>query len=201
MPPSFDWELKFGAPHKLVAGIDEVGRGALAGDLVAAAVILPHDHNIIGIDDSKKLSEKKRLEIFDRLIEIADIGIGVASAAEIDEFGIVKANFLAMTRAANRLNKTPNAVLVDGKYVPDELALKFETCSIIRGDSISLSIAAASIIAKTTRDKVMRRLAEQFPHYGWHSNVGYGAPKHIEAIKKYGATPQHRLSFAPLSGF
>lgn len=187
-----------GAPNKIIAGIDEVGRGALAGEVVAAAVILPHTMDINGIDDSKKLSAKKR-EILNAQIRVAaKVGVGAASAKEIDELGIVPANFLAMVRAVNALPQKPHGLLVDGTKVPPALCADFQAHALIKGDSLSLSIAAASIIAKTARDSAMRKLALTFPDYGWHSNVGYGAAVHLAAIKSKGATPHHRMSFAPL---
>jgi ribonuclease HII len=198
MPPSFIWEKKLGAPQTLIAGIDEVGRGALAGDVYAGAVILSDD-KIKGIDDSKKLSAKKRDEIFIQLEAQADIAIGAASAKEIDQLGIVPATFLAMERAVKALAQRPDALLVDGTKVPPALAARFTAQAIVRGDGLSLSIAAASIVAKVSRDKKMKALAEAFPLYHWHSNVGYGSKAHLKAIEEHGASPYHRFSFSPLN--
>ena len=197
MPPSFEYELKLGLPQKLIAGVDEVGRGALAGDIVAAAVILPRDI-IAGIDDSKKLSEKKRVALTEEIKAKAIFALGAASAKEIDKLGLSRANDLAMTRAVHHLPQKPAALLIDGTKVPAELNETFHALAVIRGDSLSLSIAAASIIAKTARDKKMRALATSFPRYGWQSNVGYGTRAHLEALERWGPTKHHRFSFAPL---
>ena len=179
----------------LIAGIDEVGRGPLVGPVVAAAVILPKDFNNIYINDSKKLTEKKREMLYDLIIENAlAIGIGIKNEKIIDEINIYEATKLAMIEAVNNLNIKPEHLLID--------AMKLETdipqTSIIKGDMKSLSIAAASIIAKITRDRMLIELDKIHPEYDFKNNKGYGTKKHIEALKKYGITKYHRLSYAPV---
>lgn len=181
-----------------IAGIDEVGRGPLAGPVVAAAVILPEDFFLPGIDDSKKLSEKRRNELFDVIQERAiAISVSMVSAEEIDEINIYQATKKAMLSATAQLPTAPDFLLID--------AMKLETPypqeSIIKGDAKSISIAAASIIAKVSRDRLMNTLAEQYPHYGFAQNAGYGTKEHILAIEKYGITPVHRKSFAPVKDY
>lgn len=183
-----------------VAGVDEVGRGALFGPVVAAAVILPDqalkDLAVAGVTDSKKLSasqrEKLALYIQSRAL---DYRIGVASVREIDRLNILRASLLAMQRAILRLNPIPKICLVDGNQRIPQLQIPHET--IIRGDSISLAIAAASIMAKVWRDQLIIRLASKYPGYDLATNKGYGTLKHREALKKLGPSPQHRLSFRP----
>lgn len=178
-----------------IAGIDEVGRGPFAGPVVAAAVILDPNNYPEGMKDSKKLSKAKR-EVLSKLIfETAQVGIGYASPVEIDEFNILQATFLAMRRAVSNLEHRPDVALVDGNRDPN---LGLPTRLIIKGDSISLSIAAASIVAKVTRDQKMRTLATEFPHYGWERNSGYGTAEHRKGLSLFGVTPQHRRSFAPI---
>lgn len=199
-----DWELedKFGA---LVCGIDEAGRGPWVGPVVAGAVMfLNRDITpelLQGINDSKKLSAKKRELLFDLLQQEAQkgnliFGIGEASAAEIDEINILQATFLAMRRAVQKLKIAPLHALVDGNRLPKD----FECgCSFyIGGDSKSYSIAAASIIAKVYRDNLLKQMALEYPGYGFEKNAGYGTKDHIEALKKYGVTPQHRKSYRPI---
>ena len=184
----------------LIAGIDEVGRGPWAGPVVACAAILdpstfPAD--LAGqLDDSKKLSPKKRAALLPRIVDVADFAIAEASVAEIDTLNILQASLLAMRRAVAALACPPAAALVDGNRDPG-LACPVEL--IVKGDSRSLSIAAASIIAKEHRDTLMADLAVQFPEYGWERNAGYGVKHHQEALLKYGPTPHHRRSFAPIS--
>ena len=182
----------------VVCGIDEVGRGPLAGPVVAAAVIL--DRRRLpralrnGLDDSKKLAPEARAEFAAALRACATIGLGAASAAEIDRVNILNATFLAMRRAVAALPVTPEAALVDGNRAP-HLPCRAEP--VIGGDGLSLSIAAASIVAKVTRDGLMRRLALRYEGYGWETNVGYGTEEHRAAIVRLGLTPHHRLSFQP----
>lgn len=177
-----------------IAGIDEAGRGPLAGPVVACAIILPEDLNIIGINDSKKISEKKRLILYDEIYKSAlSVGIGMVTCTVIDEINILKATFEAMRVAVNDLALKPDLCLVDGNLeVPN---LNFAQKTIIKGDSKSLSIAAASIIAKVTRDTMMEKYDELYPQYDFKSNKGYGTKKHIEAILEYGTCPIHRTSF------
>ena len=190
--PTYDLE---DAHDGIVAGIDEAGRGPWAGPVVAAAVILDRETAPEGLRDSKTLSEKKRETIAAALRQCADIGVGVASVEEIDELNILQATFLAMRRAAANLNAAPDACLIDGNGDPG-LRCKIET--VVKGDAKSLSIAAASIIAKTTRDQMMRDLALEFPAYAWERNKGYGAPAHRAGLEAHGVTPHHRKSFAPI---
>ena len=189
-----DFSLEATVPHP-VAGIDEAGRGPWAGPVVAAAVILPPQGVPSGIHDSKRLSRQRRAELFEQIRDGALVGIGEASVAEIDALNILQATMLAMRRAVDALTILPAHVLVDGTRLPD---LPCDAQAIIKGDSRSLSIAAASIIAKETRDRGMRKLADAFPGYGWERNVGYGTKKHAEALQRLGPTPHHRHSFRPV---
>jgi ribonuclease HII len=179
-----------------VAGVDEAGRGPLAGPVVAAAVILPPKGIPRGIDDSKKLAHADRARLHDRLRACAIVGIGIVEAEEIDTLNIYWATMKAMTLAVEALGCAPGHVLVDGNRLPK---WGFAATPIVKGDSISLSIAAASIIAKHTRDTIMLAHAEAHPHYGWHSNKGYGAPDHLRALREHGPCPLHRRSFAPVA--
>jgi len=179
-----------------VAGVDEVGRGPLAGPVVAAAVILDPENLPAGVNDSKALSAKQRDAAFD-LIMTRALAVGLASvtAAEIDTLNIRQASLAAMARAVGTLALTPAYVLVDGR---DRPPLSCPSSPIIKGDSISLSIAAASIVAKVTRDGMMRQLASLYPDYGFETNAGYAAKRHLAALNAIGPTPVHRFSFAPL---
>ncbi|RKM57089.1 ribonuclease HII [Butyrivibrio sp. X503] len=178
----------------LLCGIDEVGRGPLAGPVYAAAVILPADSDILYINDSKKLSEKKREELYIEIMNKAvAVGIGHVSNERIDEINILQATYEAMTMAVNELSVKPGALLIDAVHIPQ--LEKYKQISIIKGDAKSISIAAASIIAKVTRDRVMKDYAKEYPEYGFDSNKGYGSADHIAAIKKYGPCPIHRRSF------
>ena len=179
-----------------VCGVDEVGRGPLAGPVVAAAVVLNPEVIPRGLNDSKKLSEKKRDALYDLIMEKAvAVSIAEASVEEIDEINILQASLLAMRRAVAGLNTPPSSALVDGNKDPD---LKVPTRTLIKGDSRSLSIAAASIVAKVFRDHLMKNLAEEFPDYGWDKNAGYGVPAHRQALQMVGVSPHHRKSFAPI---
>lgn len=176
-----------------VCGIDEAGRGPLAGPVCAAAVILPPDCDIPGLNDSKKLSEKKREALFPVIQEKAlAFGIGWATAEEIDRVNILQATFLAMARAVEALPAPADYALVDGNRMPP-LPIPGET--IVKGDATSASIAAASILAKVSRDRLLRRLDEEHPEYGFAKHKGYGIKAHYEAIRKYGLLPEHRRSF------
>lgn len=178
-----------------IAGIDEVGRGPLAGPVVAAAVILPDDFQILGIDDSKKLTETKREELYELIRSTAlSIGVGIIEAKEIDTINIYEATKKAMYVALNELHISPDFLLVDAM----KLTTPIPSEAIIKGDSKSISIAAASIIAKVTRDRMMKELAQSFPEYRFEQNMGYGTKEHIDALQLYGATPYHRRSFAPI---
>lgn len=178
-----------------VAGVDEVGRGPLAGPVVAAAVILPLDAWIDGVDDSKKLNADRRLDLYEKIIRTALVyGVGAASPREIDRINIRRATALAMQRAISRLGGADH-LLVDGLAVP-ELGTETHT-AIVGGDGCVHCISAASIIAKVTRDRLMARLAKRYPAYGWERNMGYGTPEHLLALDRVGPTPHHRRSFQP----
>lgn len=187
--PNLDLET----PHYplIVAGVDEAGRGPLVSSVYAAAVIVDQNHIIHGIDDSKKIPEIVRESLYEEIIKHYAYGVGFATNQEIDEINILQATKLACRRAIDNLPIVPDIVLIDGN-------MKFEQInyhSIIKGDSLSISIAAASIVAKVTRDRVMRELSKDFPEYGWESNKGYGTKAHIEAIRRHGITEHHRRSF------
>lgn len=195
--PDYSYEARFLAENPgPIAGVDEVGRGPLAGPVMAAAVILDPASIPEGLNDSKKLTMRARERIFDRVMECALVGIGEASVEEIDKINIRRATHLAMARAIDALSNKPAFAIVDGSDAP---ALSCSCDTIIRGDSRSVSIAAASIIAKVTRDRLMMRFAIEHPGYGWHTNMGYGTKAHIEGLEKLGVTPHHRRSFAPVS--
>ena len=179
-----------------VAGVDEAGRGPLAGPVVAAAVILPARGIPRGLDDSKKLTAAERQRLHDRLVDCAMIGVGMCEPGEIDSLNIYWATMKAMTLAVQALGCDPGHVLVDGNRLP---RWGYAATAIVKGDAISLSIAAASIVAKHRRDTIMIAHAESYPHYGWHSNKGYGAPDHLRALREHGPTPLHRRSFAPVA--
>ena len=184
----------------LVVGIDEVGRGPLAGPVVASAVAFtapPSETLSSLLDDSKKLTARRRMLAYEALMvdEQALIGIGAASVAEIERINIAQACYLAMRRALSRLGRTPDLALVDGKHAPK---LPCPIKMVIGGDGISLSIAAASIIAKVTRDRLMTRLAMRHDAYGWERNAGYGTAVHMSGLKIRGVTPHHRRGFAPI---
>jgi len=186
------YEKKY-ADYAYICGIDEVGRGPLAGPVVAGAVILPKDCDILYLNDSKQLSEKKREELYDIIMEKAvATGIGYASPERIDEINILQATFEAMRQAIDNLGVKPDILLNDAVTIPK---VEIKQVPIIKGDAKSISIAAASIIAKVTRDRLMVQYDSVFPEYGFAGNKGYGAAVHIEALKKYGPTPIHRRSF------
>ena len=199
--PDFTIENKY-KDKGVIVGIDEAGRGPLAGPVVAGAVIFPElriaSELAALIDDSKKLSPKKREAVFEALhASDALIGVGMASAAEIDEVNILQATFLAMRRALDNVGAKADLALVDGNRNPK---LYCPAVTVVKGDGLSLSIAAASIVAKVTRDRIMAKLALQYPEYGWDKNAAYGTKEHLEALAKYGATPEHRKTFAPVKG-
>lgn len=179
--------------YNVVCGVDEAGRGPLAGPVFAAAVILPQGLAIEGIDDSKKLSEKKREALYDEIKSLAvAFNVAFATEKEIDEVNILNATFLAMKRAVDGLSLRPDLVLVDGNRAP---ALGLTTKTIVKGDSLSASIAAASILAKVDRDRLMKKLSEKYPYYGLERHKGYGTKMHVEAIKRHGPAEIHRKSF------
>ncbi len=187
-----EYERKY-ASFSYICGIDEVGRGPLAGPVVAGAVILPRDCRILYLNDSKQLSEKKREELYEVIMENAvSTGLGFVSPERIDEINILQATYEAMRQAIGKLEKEPDLLLNDAVTIP---GVEIRQVSIIKGDAKSVSIAAASIIAKVTRDRLMVQYDEIYPEYGFASNKGYGAAAHLEALKKYGPTPIHRRSF------
>ena len=181
----------------IIAGVDEAGCGPLAGPVVAAAAILNIKSIPEGINDCKKLQRGERERLFGEIMVHAHIGVGIASVGEIDTLNIWGATKLAMLRAVQALTIQPDMALVDGKRKPE---LPCSITTIIGGDGKSLSIAAASIIAKVTRDRIMRALAEECPHYGWERNAGYGTAQHYEALAAHGVTHHHRKSYAPIRG-
>mgnify|MGYP002639236979 CR=1 FL=1 len=177
----------------VLAGVDEAGRGPLAGPVVAAAVIFERNIFIEKVNDSKKVSEKTREELYIKIInEAIAYGVGVVNEKTIDKINILQATMRAMKEAVNNLSVTPDLVLIDGNRV---FETNLETKTIVKGDSLSFSIAAASIVAKVTRDRIMREASYRFPEYRWNKNKGYGTQEHILAIKNFGPTPLHRLSF------
>ena len=187
-----EYEKKYSS-FSYICGIDEVGRGPLAGPVVAGAVILPKDCDILYLNDSKKLSEKKREELYDIIMEKAiSTGLGFIAPQRIDEINILQATYEAMREAIGKLNPTPDLLLNDAVHIP---GVPIKQVPIIKGDAKSISIAAASIIAKVTRDRLMVKYDEIYPEYGFASNKGYGAQMHIDALRKFGHTPIHRRSF------
>ncbi|PUU87575.1 MULTISPECIES: ribonuclease HII [Halanaerobium] len=183
--------------YQLIVGIDEAGRGPLAGPVVAGAVILDPEQKIYGLDDSKKLSRQKREELYDEIYSKAHVGVGMASSSEIDKYNIREATFVAMKRAVKnllpKLDKHPDILLVDGNALIPNLTM--EQQAIIDGDADVNAIAAASIIAKVSRDNIIFKYAEKYPQYNFKSNKGYGTADHIAALEKYGSSPIHRKSF------
>lgn len=183
-----------------VAGLDEVGRGPLAGPVVAAAVVLAADSaerlRSLGLTDSKRLTQRRREDLYQVILDVADVSIGEASVAEIDGMNILQASLLAMRRAHAALPGGSTAALVDGNRDP---GLGCPTRTVVKGDSLSLSIAAASVIAKVNRDRQMTELASLHPGYGWERNAGYGTAEHLAALASNGVTAHHRRSFAPVA--
>ena len=195
MPPCFKLEKPHPQP---LAGVDEAGRGPLAGPVVAAAVILDRRRVPKGIDDSKKLSADARADLCGKIRAVAHVGVGIATVEEIDEINILWASMLAMERAVASLGVAPAMVLVDGNRCP-----RWERPSqwVIGGDALCLSIAAASIIAKQERDRMMADYDARHPGYGWSQNKGYGTPAHLDALARLGPSPLHRRSFAPIAQY
>lgn len=187
------WEIEDSYTQALICGVDEAGRGPLAGPVCAAAVILPAHLQIPGLTDSKKLTDKKRRELFPIIQDQAiAFGIGLASEAEIDEINILQATFLAMHRALSQLSVRPELALIDGNRETD-FGLPVKT--VVKGDSLSANIAAASILAKVTRDDIMMEQAKVYPQYGFEIHKGYGTKAHYEALRQFGACPIHRRTF------
>ena len=205
--PDFSLEESLGlSTSAVIVGVDEVGRGPLAGPVTAAAVFVDRQKITLDlltkIDDSKKISQKKRATISKQIESIAIIGIGWASSGEIDQLNILEATMLAMQRAISSLRKQiisdPDYILIDGNKVP---RLDFPSKAIVRGDEKSLSIAAASIVAKNKRDAFMASLSKLYPGYGWEKNAGYGTGEHLAAIEREGITVHHRRSFKPIAKY
>ena len=194
--PDFSFERAAGG---LVAGVDEAGRGPWAGPVVAAAVVFdeggPPPPLRAGIDDSKRCSPARRAALYPAILACTSAAVGTASVAEIDGTDILRASLLAMRRAVARLDRAPTLALVDGNRAPE---LPCPVRTVVGGDRRSLSIAAASIIAKVTRDRLMTRLSGRYPAYGWDRNAGYGTPAHRLALARHGPTPHHRRSFRPI---
>lgn len=190
------WEIEdslFEQGIDVICGVDEAGRGPLAGPVYAAAVILPRDLEIPGLTDSKKLSDKKRRELFPIIQEQAvAFGIGVASEKEIDEINILQATFLAMKRALEKLSVRPDLALIDGNRKTD---FGVPAKTVVKGDSLSASIAAASILAKVSRDDYMMELAQKYPQYGFDIHKGYGTKAHYQALREFGPSEVHRMTF------
>lgn len=191
----FSYEKQFWAKGEIVAGVDEVGRGPLAGPVVTAAVIIDKNFDLLDVNDSKKLSPKRRLELYPKILEEAvSVAVGVKDAQVIDKINIYEADRLAMAEAVNDLDRKPDALLVDAMNVPVDIP----QVKLIKGDAKSNSIAAASIVAKVFRDKLMDDYAKIYPQYKFPKNAGYGTRDHLEALKKYGPTPIHRRTFEPI---
>ncbi len=193
MKPTLSFE--FASGHTLICGVDEAGRGPWAGPVCAAAVILDQANIPAGLNDSKKLTEAKREALFPLIMASADVGVGLVSAQEIDEINILQATYLAMNRAVAALKSAPTLALIDGNRAPK---LTCATQAIIGGDAKSLSIAAASIIAKVTRDRLMIAMDKTYPAYGFAKHKGYGTAFHAAALAQHGPCTEHRKSFAPI---
>ena len=190
------WEIEnsfYSEDIRVICGVDEAGRGPLAGPVCAAAVILPDGLELPGLTDSKKLTDKKRRELFPLIQEQAiAYGIGFATEQEIDEINILQATFLAMQRALNQLDRKPDLALIDGNREKD-FGVPVKT--VVKGDSLSANIAAASILAKVTRDNLMQEMAETYPQYGFEIHKGYGTKAHYAALREFGPSPIHRMTF------
>ena len=181
---------------KKVAGVDEVGRGCLAGPVFAAAVILNNNINIKGIKDSKKISFKNRVILSEYIKKNSVYAIGVASVEEIDKINILNASLLSMRRALNKLKQKPSVAYIDGPFAPKNMSMRCKT--FIKGDERITCISAASIVAKATRDSFMIKLAKKYSQYNWHKNFGYGTSFHLMSLRKYGITKHHRKKFKPV---
>lgn len=201
LPPAPDMSAEAAAyaeGRTRVCGIDEAGRGPLAGPVVAAAVVLPPSYELPGLNDSKKLTARRREALYEHLMADESVlkCVATATVAEIDELNILRATHLAMARAAQGLPQPVDFCLIDGLAVP---GFPLPSANLVKGDARSLSIAAASVLAKVTRDRYMAQLAEQYPQYGFDRHAGYGTKAHLQAIHQYGITPHHRRSFAPVA--
>jgi ribonuclease HII len=195
--PDFSFEAAAHARGaRIVAGLDEAGRGPLAGPVVAAAVVLDPARIPAGLDDSKVLTAARRADLCALIQEVAQVSTGVATVDEIDALNILRASHLAMCRAIAALPDAPDFAIIDGNLLPRGMACAAE--AVVKGDARCLSVAAASIVAKVTRDRIMVDLAQQFPAYGWDGNAGYPTPGHLAVLKSHGVTPHHRRSFRPV---
>ena len=194
--PDLVEERAFGGVISTICGIDEAGRGPWAGPVVAAAVVLDRGNIPPGLNDSKKLTARRRAPLFDAIQASSIVGVGIASVEEIDALNILRANDLAMLRAFQALDPAADAALIDGNRVPPGWPCRAQ--ALVGGDGRSLSIAAASIIAQVTRDRIMGELAQAHPGYGWERNKGYGTGEHRAALNRLGVTPHHRRSFRPI---
>ncbi len=194
--PDFLREQQLLKTYQNIAGVDEVGRGPWAGPVTACAVVLDPDNIPDGLNDSKKLTAKKREHLFEQILQTADVSIAHVSVVEIDRINILQASLLAMENAVSGLKFPADFALIDGNKAPWNLICPCET--IIKGDAKSSSIAAASIVAKVTRDRMMVALSQQFPGYGWETNAGYGTKQHQEGLKALGVNAHHRRSFKPI---
>lgn len=193
----FSYEKSLMNQYPLICGIDEVGRGPLAGPVTACAVIIQNPEPLLMVNDSKTLSAKKRDMLYDLVWQNAHVAVGHASVAEIDRLNILQATFVAMCRAVEKLPVQPQYAIIDGNKIPKGLTIPAE--AVVKGDAKVLSVAAASIVAKVTRDRIMAKLAKDHPHFGWESNAGYGSKQHLDALMQHGPTPFHRHSFAPVA--
>ena len=191
--PDFLIEAKIGGR---IAGVDEVGRGPLSGPVTAAAVVLDPSHIPFGLDDSKKLNARVRETLWAEILRFAQVSVAHATVEEIDQMNILNASHLAMKRAVIGLGQVPDHLLIDGNLIPSGLTLP--ATAVVKGDGRSQSIAAASILAKICRDRIMVDLAQQNPGYDWHTNMGYGSKSHIAALQNLGVTSHHRRSFKPV---
>jgi ribonuclease HII len=191
-----DYEFERDAPAQPVCGVDEAGRGPWAGPVVAGAAIINPTCVPVGLNDSKKLSAMRREVLFEQLLRCAETGVGIATVEEIDRLNILNATYLAMRRAVAALPRSPAFALIDGNKIPSDLPCP--ALAIVKGDGRSLSIAAASIMAKVTRDRLMTELSREWPGYGWERNAGYGVKAHAAALLELGVTPHHRRSFKPI---
>jgi len=195
-PPDLTTEIAYVGKDTTICGVDEAGRGPWAGPVVAAAVVLDRSNIPPGLNDSKKLTPRRRAALFDAISASASVGVGIATVEEIEVLNILRANDLAMCRAFEAMDPAPGAALIDGNRVPPGLPCRAQ--ALVGGDGRSLSIAAASIVAKVTRDRIMGELAKAHPGYGWERNQGYGTAEHRAALNLLGVTPHHRRSFRPI---
>ena len=195
-PPTFRTERKLaGGGYKFIAGVDEAGRGPWAGPVVAASVVFTNGKAPRGLHDSKLLSPEARARLYEAILETGWVGVGIVSVEDIDRLNILQATMRAMCEAVSGLKHAPEVVLVDGNRCPP---IAQRAVAVVSGDQLCPSIAAASIIAKVTRDRLMQNLSQDFPAYGWEANKGYGTPAHSRAIHQHGVTAHHRRSFAPI---